>query len=68
MKNKKHNFKQKKKKQSEKESQNIHFALFKSESNVKYGCIPVAESVISYPEKAFKNFVNSLRAGDEQVD
>lgn len=49
----------------EKESQNIHFALFKSESNVKYGCIPVAESVITYPEKAFKNFVSSLREGDD---
>lgn len=66
MKNKKHNFKQKNKKKQE--GQNIHFALFKSESNVKYGCIPVAESVISHPEKAFKNFVSSLREGDDDEE
>ena len=67
IKNKKHNFKQKKnKKQSD--NQNIHFALFKSESNVKYGCIPVAESVITYPEKAFKNFVSSLRGEEGETE
>ena len=54
-KKKKHNFPA-----SSSREKNIHFALFKNESNVKYGCIPLEKKVITSPERAFRSFVSSL--------
>ncbi len=45
---------------SPKRSGVLHFALFKDHSNVKYGCMPVDNDSIHFPNKAFKAFVKSM--------
>ena len=41
-------------------SQMLHFALFKDQANVKYGCVPVSDESMNYPSKAFKTFISSM--------
>ena len=66
--NKKHNFIQSPSSRNRKSlSKTLHFALFKTESNVKYGCIPVEEKLICNPEKAFKSFISSLKDEDNLI-
>ncbi len=38
----------------------LHFALFKDQANVKYGCVPVNDQSMNYPSKAFKTFISSM--------
>ena len=44
-----------------KDPKELHFAVFQTEANVKYGSIPLEQKLLSNPEKAFKTFISSLK-------